>query len=67
MAAGGESQSVWKVDETTLTVHRAAVTAEGYKGESVLVRGLSAGDRIVTAGANLLSEGDVITLFSESN
>lgn len=67
MADGGESQSVWKVDETTLTVHRAAVTAEGYKGESVLVRGLSAGDRIVTAGANLLSEGDVITLFSESN
>ena len=62
-----EGHSVWRVDETDLTVHRVAVTAEGYKGTQVLVKGLSAGDRIVTAGVTLLSEGDKVSLFKESN
>lgn len=66
MAEEGERQSVWKVDALTLTVRRTAVAVKGYKEESVLVEGLQAGDRIVTAGVTLLSEGDEVTLLQDS-
>ncbi len=67
MAESGESQSVWKVDAASLTVHRRPITVRGYKGNSVLVEGLQAGDRIVTAGVTLLSEGDEIAILKETD
>jgi RND family efflux transporter MFP subunit len=52
---------VWKVDATTQTVRRAAVSVGDVRGDLVVVRGLvGAGDTIVTAGVNHLQEGDKI-------
>lgn len=54
----GDSQFVWLVDETTMTVTKQAVTVEqGIGDELVINEGLKPGDMIVGAGAAYLSEG----------
>ena len=54
---------VWKVDERDSTVVPVAVSTGGFLDDKVrIVGGLSAGDRIVTAGANLLTAGQKVRL-----
>jgi membrane fusion protein, multidrug efflux system len=52
---------VWKFDATDSTVRAAAIRTGGLDGDGVLVEaGVEPGDLIVTAGANLLREGQVV-------
>lgn len=52
---------VWVVDPSTSTVRPVPVGTAGLQGDQVLVvDGLSAGDRVVTAGANLLEAGQKV-------
>lgn len=54
---------VWKVDSGGV-VHRIAVTLGSIDGDSVrVVSGLSIGDIVVTAGTNLLREGEQVKLL----
>jgi RND family efflux transporter MFP subunit len=55
---------VWVVDPKTMAVSTQPVTVAGADGNAVVITaGLSAGQRIVTAGAHLLSPGQVVRLF----
>jgi len=65
-AQQGGTQSVWVLDEKTMTVRSVAVTIVGFQGEKATVTGdLSVGSRIVSVGANFLQEGDPVTLFGK--
>lgn len=58
-AKDGRDTYVWVVDSNTQTVHKRAIKIEDTnRGDTVIVKeGLSAGDRIVTAGTSFLLEG----------
>ena len=63
----GKVQSVWTVNEKTMTVHAIPVTVAGFEGDKAVISGdLRVGTRIVVAGANYLQEGDVVSLFGET-
>jgi multidrug efflux pump subunit AcrA (membrane-fusion protein) len=60
---------VWKVDERSATVKLVAVSVIGFSDQGVRLKasnpqdamaGLSAGDRVVTAGVHFLREGQKI-------
>lgn len=52
---------VWKLDEAKSTVHAATVVSAGVSGNDWLVSGgLVPGELVVTAGANLLREGQQV-------
>ncbi len=55
---------VWVVDEKTMTVNATPVVLAGPSGTEVVVaQGLTAGQRVVTAGANLLQPGQKVKLL----
>ena len=55
---------VWLVDPQTLAVRPVPVVTAGLLDDSVrIVRGISRGDRVVTAGASLLVEGQKVRLL----
>jgi multidrug efflux pump subunit AcrA (membrane-fusion protein) len=55
--------SVWKVDSAG-NVHAAAISIAGVEGNAVhIASGLNSGDVVVTAGANLLREGEKVKLL----
>lgn len=55
---------VWVVDPATLTVRAVAVRTAGLAGDTVRIAdGLKRGDRVVTAGANLLVAGQKVKLL----
>ena len=55
---------VWRVDPRTATVEPVAVRTAGYLDDAVrVVDGIAAGDRIVTAGANLLVAGQAVRVL----
>jgi len=55
---------VWRVDPDTLRVEAVAVLTDGLLDDEVRITGgLRAGDRIVTAGANLLVAGQTVRLL----
>lgn len=56
--------TVWVVDETTMTVHPEPVDAGLLTGDSILVDGLTNGERIVIAGAAFLRDGMKVTLLN---
>jgi RND family efflux transporter MFP subunit len=63
----GEETVVWVVDETAAVIHRRPVTVEAATSGIVSVTsGLEAGERIVIAGVNGLSDGQQIKLDQES-
>jgi RND family efflux transporter MFP subunit len=54
--------SVWTVDGNGI-VHRTAITLGGIEGNNLRVAsGLNTGDIVVTAGANLLRDGEMVKL-----
>jgi RND family efflux transporter MFP subunit len=58
---------IWRVDETSMTVHEQAVTVGRMIGSRVeITSGVETGTRIVTAGAAFLSEGMKVTLMTET-
>jgi hypothetical protein len=61
-------QSVWIINEKTMTVHAIPVTLVGFEGDKAVISGdLQVGTIIVVAGANFLQEGDVVSLFGETD
>lgn len=57
---------VWRVDMSKRTVEPVEVTTAGLLDDSVrITSGISAGDRIVTAGANLLQAGQPVRLLDD--
>ena len=61
----GKTQ-VWRVDPGKRTVEPVEVTTAGLLDDSVrIASGISAGDRIVTAGANLLLPGQPVRLLDD--
>jgi membrane fusion protein, multidrug efflux system len=66
MGKGGQS-SVWLVDAGTMTVKQQPVQVAGAQGnEVVIAAGLSPGQRVVTAGAHVLTPGQKVKLFDEA-
>jgi len=58
---------VWVVDEKAMTVQEAPVTLAGPSGTEVLIaQGLTPGQRVVTAGANLLQPGQKVKLLESA-
>jgi RND family efflux transporter MFP subunit len=54
---------VWKV-EAAGSVHAAPISIDGMEGNTVrIASGLNRGDVVVTAGANLLHEGEKVKLL----
>jgi multidrug efflux system membrane fusion protein len=57
------SPGVWKLDSNGI-VHRVAITVAGVEGDELRISdGLKPGDLVVTAGANLLREGERVKLI----
>ena len=56
---------VWVVDETSMTVKRTAVVPVKANSMGMLVQGLEKGQRVVSAGAHNLAEGQKIRLTEE--
>lgn len=62
----GDGPQIWVVAEDG-TVHRRAVEILEFSADSIVVaRGLSAGERVVTAGVNSLAEGQPVKPEVES-
>jgi len=63
VASPDKNSSVWKVDSAG-TVHATPISISGLQGNAVhIASGLSNGDIVVTAGANLLREGEKVRLL----
>jgi len=58
-----KQDTVWVVDETSMTVSPRAVETGALTGSNVAVRGLNLGDRIVIAGAAFMREGMKVSLL----
>jgi RND family efflux transporter MFP subunit len=58
---------VWVIDEASMTISAREVTTAGASARGVIVSGLTAGERIVTAGVNSLSEGETIRLLENQD
>ncbi|PCI08771.1 MAG: efflux transporter periplasmic adaptor subunit [Gammaproteobacteria bacterium] len=63
IANNDKQATVWLVDEKTMTVSPKAVTPGRLSGGSIHVEGLSAGDRVVIAGASFLRKDMKVTLL----
>lgn len=60
------SSCVWTVDETTMTVNKVRVSHSDLSSDSVnLLSGVGPGDRVVTAGARFLREGQKVRLLKQ--
>jgi multidrug efflux pump subunit AcrA (membrane-fusion protein) len=58
------AQSVWVVDESTMTVNQRPVQTGKMQADQVEIKeGLKGGERIVTAGTHLLQEGMKVRLY----
>ncbi len=60
--------AVWIVDPTDTTVHLRRITVMRYTQDSVIVAdGLKPGERIITAGVQVLYEGQKVRLLGEKS
>ena len=63
----GEGPQVWVLGADG-KVHRRGIELLNFSEESVVIsRGLSPGEKVVTAGVNSLAEGDVVKPETEVN
>ena len=61
---GGPTQYVWVVDQDTMKVHKRQVEVADLSGDDIrITKGLSAGERIVTAGVNQMQEDMEVRLL----
>ena len=55
--------AVWVVDPATLSVSRRPITMQSFDSESLIVTaGVTPGERVVTAGANLVYPQQIVAL-----
>jgi RND family efflux transporter MFP subunit len=60
----GQGTAVWVLDEATMTVNSQAVQLGPVDGNEVVVSsGLQPGQRVVSAGAHVLSPGEKVTVY----
>lgn len=60
----GNSPRVWVINPDTLSIRPREVRIGDHQGgRSLVVQGLSAGERIVAAGANQLNDGDQVRVY----
>lgn len=59
------STSVWVLDEATMRLKAQPIKVESVAGNGVLVSGLQAGMKVVSAGVHVLSEGQKVQLYKE--
>jgi RND family efflux transporter MFP subunit len=64
-AGEGGRQYVWAIDESSMTVHQQPVTPGTLTSLGMRVKGVNAGQLIVTAGVDYLDEGQKIRLLGE--
>lgn len=58
--------AVWVVDPSTMTTVARPVRVGGAEGsEAIVLAGLSAGDRVVTAGVHVLQAGQKVRLYAD--
>jgi RND family efflux transporter MFP subunit len=62
----GAKTGVWVLDGATFTVHFRPVTLVRMTGETAVISGLNAGDRVVSLGAQLLKEGGHVRTTSDN-
>ena len=58
---------VWVVDDTALTVSRQAVETIEVTAAGLLIKGVTTGQRVVTAGVHYLSEGQQVRLLDAAS
>ena len=63
--ASASETFVWTVDEGSSTVAMKPVEVVSIAGRGLLVQGLDAGDRIVTAGVNVITEGQEVRVEAQ--
>lgn len=63
--ASPDETFIWVVDPDSMTVSPKPVTIRSFAERGLLVNGLQAGDRIVTAGANSLTDGQQVRLHGK--
>jgi RND family efflux transporter MFP subunit len=60
--------AVWVIDPSTRTVQKREVEVTGYHQNAVVIAsGLASGERIVTAGAHSLHQGQQVTVLEDVN
>lgn len=59
-----DEKYVWVIDEQTLKVASRAIEVRSFSERGVLVSGITQGERVVTAGANSLVEGQQVRLHT---
>ncbi|MGY4291351.1 RND family efflux transporter MFP subunit [Bradyrhizobium sp. LM2.7] len=62
----GRKTGVWVFDSATSTVHFRPIKLVRVTSETVVISGLSSGDRIVSLGAHLLQDGAHVRTAAES-
>jgi RND family efflux transporter MFP subunit len=62
----GQKTGVWIVDAASSTVHFRAVALIRMTSEAAVITGLASGERVVSLGAHLLHEGELVRIASEN-
>ena len=62
LEASGERASVLRLDPATSRVRRVAVRFGGFDGDFARIAGLGPGERVVTAGAGYVSDGERVSV-----
>lgn len=66
VAGRGNQSIVWILDRSTMKVREQPVTVLRPEGDSLVIgSGLVAGDTVVTAGAHVLTPGQIVTFYNE--
>ncbi|WP_294643516.1 efflux RND transporter periplasmic adaptor subunit [uncultured Aureimonas sp.] len=66
LSAGTRGAAVWVIDEATKAVSLRPIEVDSYRTGYILVSGgLKAGDKVVTAGSQLLREGQVVEIAQD--
>ena len=59
---------VWVINPEDMTVHKTEVTVGEMTGDGILIlEGVKAGDRLVTAGVHFLQDGQKVRLLENKN
>ncbi|MBB3937032.1 efflux RND transporter periplasmic adaptor subunit [Aureimonas phyllosphaerae] len=68
LTADAKGPAVWVVDETTRAVSLRSIEVDSYRTGYILVKaGLKPGERVVTAGSQLLREGQVVDVAQDAS